>query len=402
MQFRAARIAGSFFAVVLAAGLSLGGAEASATYKLLYTFQGGTDGQNPQGQFVNINGTFYGTTQYGGANGSGTVFTITPAGVEKVLYSFKGGSDGSQPAAGLINVNGTLYGTTIYGGNGLGTVFSITPAGAENVVYAFLNNGADGYVPTSPVIYVNGLLYGTTFEGGAHSTGTVFSVTLAGVENVIHSFGGGSDGSLPNSLYTAGSAVRVHGDSGERSDVKIYGTTQSGGAHGSGTVFAITQAGVEKVIYSFSGGADGSTPRAGLVYANGAFVGTTSVGGGSGCSNLGCGSVFSIQPGASESVLYSFAPSGANGSYPMANLVVLPSGLYGTSKLGGANGEGTVFSVTPSGAEKVLYSFKGGTDGFYPEGGLSGVPGTLYGVTYFGGTTGCGGYGCGTVYSITP
>lgn len=121
----------------------------------------------------------YGTTFAGGANNSGSIFSLNlSTGAETVLYSFQGGSDGANPGAGLVDVNGTLYGTTKYGGaNGAGTVFSLNPqTGAEAVLQSF-GSGTDGQYPISRLININGTLYGTTYLGGAYGDGTVFSIT---------------------------------------------------------------------------------------------------------------------------------------------------------------------------------------------------------------------------------
>lgn len=155
--------------------MSLNGKE-----KVLYTFSGSSDGALPEGGLIDVHGTLYGTTEYGGGLtgrcksvyglGCGTVYAITPQGKEKILHSFQGGSDGARPLAGLIDVNGTLYGTTSWGGGkgchskpgGCGTVFSISTSGVEKVMHAF-RGGSDGAHPgPGSLIHVNGTLYGTT------------------------------------------------------------------------------------------------------------------------------------------------------------------------------------------------------------------------------------------------
>jgi uncharacterized repeat protein (TIGR03803 family) len=141
---------------------------ASGTGHVLYEFKGGTaDGANPHGRLLNVSGKLYGTTRYGGANGLGTIYTISTAGAEAVAYSFKGGIDGAYPASGLIDVNGMLYGTTESGGNGDGTVFRVSKAGAEHVIHAFA--GGDGDDPWSNLIAVSGTLYGTTQHAERHA-----------------------------------------------------------------------------------------------------------------------------------------------------------------------------------------------------------------------------------------
>ena len=160
----------------------LGAPAGAATEKVLYSFcsqQGCADGQTPYASLINVKGTLYGTTLQGGANLFGTLFSITPDGKEKVVYSFGKARDAETPgAAKSINVKGTLYGTTYYGGAyNDGTVFSFDlTTGTEHVLHSF-GNGTDGIVPHVSLINVNGTLYGTTSLGGANGGGTVFSIT---------------------------------------------------------------------------------------------------------------------------------------------------------------------------------------------------------------------------------
>jgi uncharacterized repeat protein (TIGR03803 family) len=319
-----------------------------------------------------------------------------------VLYSFKGGNDGRDPHAGpLINVKGTLYGTTEYGGGPCharcygGTVFAITTSGSESILHSFEVGSADGKNPRAGVIDVAGTLYGTTVSGGVASCycGTVFKVTLAGAETVLHNFAGEPDGFGPE--YGLLNAKGT-----------LYGTTANGGTSDDGTVFAITPAGSETVLHSFTGAPDGAHPKSALIDVDGTLYGTTFYGGANCSSHGGCGTVFTITPSGAESVLYSFK-GGSDGEYPtQAPLLDVNGTLYGTTKRGGANNLGTVFSITTSGAETVLHSFGGGKDGIYPYGGLIDVKGTLYGMTSNGGSVSCGRRyggipGCGTVFKTT-
>ena len=361
-------------------------ARSKVRYKVLYSFGGSEDAANPYAGLINVNGMLYGTTYEGGANGDGTVFSITPSGTETVLYSFKGGpGDGEYPFATLISVKGTLYGTTSQGGaycsstGGCGTVFSITPSGTETVLHSFGGSG-DGNGPLAGLINVKGKLYGTTNEGGANGDGTVFSITPSGKETVRYSFKGGSgDGEFP-----LPGLIDVKG--------KLYGTTVYGGANDDGTVFSITPSGTETMLYSFKGSGDGERPYAGLINVKGTLYGTTHLGGAN-----GDGMVFSITPSGTETVIYSFKGSG-DGEYPYAGLINVEGTLYGTTIEGGANGVGTVFSTTPSGTETVLHSFGGSGDGQYPYyGGLINAKGKLYGTTYYGGA-----HGDGTVFRLSP
>jgi uncharacterized repeat protein (TIGR03803 family) len=199
----------------------------------------------------------------------------------------------------------------------------------------------------------------------------------------------------------------------------LYGTTQTGGGTGCeggvgcGTVFKVTPKGVESVLYSFQGGSDGALPLGDLINVLGTLYGTTYGGGatGTGCANGGCGTVFKVTLKGVESVLHSFQ-GGSDGANPNAGLVNVGGTLYGTTTQGGDGtgagcadgGCGTVFNVTPKGVESVLQSFAGGSDGASPSGDLINVLGTLYGTTNKGGGTGCGGpgFGCGTVFKVTP
>jgi uncharacterized repeat protein (TIGR03803 family) len=365
----------------------------AATESVLYSFCNGecNDGSNPEAGLLRIKNQLYGTTPTGGVYDSGAVFSYNlKTGVETALYSFGDGADGQYPIASLINVAGTLYGTTYYGGTaGDGTVFSLNLAtGIETVLYSFCGQQdcTDGESPRAALVDVNGMLYGTTQEGGANGQGVVFSIDpTTGAETVLHSFGGGTDGIEPFSglLLAAGA---------------LYGTTFGGGASGNGTVYSIDpQTGTESVLYSFTGGSDGGIPEAGLIKIGQTFYGTTNIGG---ASNLG--TVFSLERKTGvESVLHSFGlePDGAS---PAAGLINVDGTLYGTTFIDGdKNSHGTVFSVDPqTGAETVLHSFcdtKFCEDGEEPLSGVIDVKGTLYGTTFSGGVN-----SEGVLYSIVP
>jgi len=297
---------------------------------LLYSFAGGTDGSNPMGSLVEgTDGNFYGTTNAGGTSGDGTVYKVTPAGVETVLYSFAGGADGSGPRAGLIiGTDGNFYGTTTVGGTPTyGTIYKITPAGVETVLYSFAGP-PEGAYPDAPLTQgTDGNFYGTTYQGGASSNGTVFKVTPAGVETLLHTFTANPDGSGPNAL-TLGN------------DGNFYGNTNQGGSNGVGSVFKITPAGVETVLYSFSGGTtDAADPLSALVLANdGNFYGTSYSGGID-------GTVYMVTPAGVESVLHTFSVT-ANGTQPQAGITIGTDGfLYGLTLYNGTNNDGVFFRL---------------------------------------------------------
>jgi|SRR5215469_12144001 len=275
----------------------------TGTEKVLYSFCNQTncaDGANPAASLIDVKRRLYGTTLIGGANsvynvcdtGCGTVFSVDPkTKAETVLHSFPAGvADAFGPRAGLLDVNGTLYGTTEYGGNGChgggcGTVFSFDPGtGAEKVLYSFCSQQdcPDGNGPFASPIVVNGVLYGTTESGGTGcgggGCGTVFSFDPGtGTEKVLYAFCSQqncTDGRAP----LAGLI--------DENDA-LYGTTNSGGGtgcggNGCGTVFAVDlKSGTEKVLYSFcslANCADGAFPSAGLIDVNGTLYGTNRTG----------------------------------------------------------------------------------------------------------------------------
>lgn len=226
-------------------------------------------------------------------------------------------------------------------------------------------------------------------------------------ETVLHRFKSSPDAATPE----AGLVVDASGN--------LYGTTTAGGNYpgcpggydtGCGTVFAIDGAGKERLLHSFTGKPDASSPFAGLLLRGGSLYGTTASGGNvSACYSYGgdgCGTIFKIGKNGAESLLYqfkgSFGSRKADGQGPMGGLVADDAGnLYGTTPFGGKYESGTVFEVTKHGAETVLYSFTGADDGARPYSGvIRDATGNLYGVTYFGGNGQCTG-GCGTIFEIT-
>jgi uncharacterized repeat protein (TIGR03803 family) len=353
---------------------------------ILHSFAGGTtDGSNASAALIEgLDGDFYGTTLSGGLNYNGTVFKITPTGIETVLHFFTGGTDGSQPQATLIqSVDGNFYGTTTQGGaSNAGTVFKITPAGTETVLHSFAIGPADGSAPQAALIQgSDGNWYGTTRGGGASGNGALFKITPAGVETVFYSFAGATDGNQPQGALTLGG------------DGNFYGTTSGGGTSNSGGIVKITPVGIETVVYSFNSGFEGQVPVGLTQGSDGNFYGITSNGGTS-----GNGTVFKITPGGVETALYSFAGGITDGRYPASLTQGSDGNFYGTTALGGTSNEGTVFKITPAGVETLLYSFAGGTDGGYPYAALiQGADGNFYGTSLGGGIG-----GKGTVFKITP
>lgn len=279
-------------------------------------------------------GNLYVSDAIGGPFGNGAVYKLTPAGLMPiVLYSFTGDADGKYPNNGLISdEQGNLYGTTGMGGAfGQGVVFKITPAGVETVLCSF-TGGADGGEPWGRLLPDSqGNLYGATYVGGdlELSFGVLFKLSPSGVETVLHSFTGGSDGGHPN------------GDLIADTDGNLYGTTPAIPRSTHGTVFKLTQQGALSEVHTFLG-PDGFSPRSGVIMdAVGNLYGTTYSGG---SSNDGV--VYKINANGTETVLHSF--SGNDGSLPVGGLVFDTAGnLYGTTAYGGTSNNGVVFKLTP-------------------------------------------------------
>jgi uncharacterized repeat protein (TIGR03803 family) len=339
----------------------------SAGDNTLYTFDRLT-GMYPDSALIFDGlGNLYGTTSTGGTptsvcpDGCGVVFELTKDEhgnwTQKVLYSFLGQPDAQGPQGGLIfDGAGNLYGTTTSGGsNGGGTVFELMPqpdgTWVESVLYSFYDSPIDGIEPFGSLIWdAVGNLYGTTSSGGTSGVGTVFE--LAPVSGVW----------------------------------------------------------TEKVLYSFQGGIDGESPRAGLVMNQaGNLYGTTSAGGGS-CYPHACGTVFelkSITGGWKEIILLT---GSAHGETPLGALIFDRSGnLFGTSEYGGSHDAGIVFELTQLSdgkwRGKTIHSFDPAVgDGALPMDPMSfDVAGNLYGTTWAGGpdNPNCYQSGCGTVFKLS-
>jgi uncharacterized repeat protein (TIGR03803 family) len=369
--------AGSFISAVQAPDEGVD----KAAFRSIYSFgKIAHDGSAPQSAPVAFNGLIFGTTTDGGADGFGTIFSITPQGVEKVRHNFKG-TDGSQPGGNMIVHDSVLYGTTYVGGTiGFGTVFSLDRAGRLKVLHNFAGDSADGGFLQGGLVAFNSKFYGTTEGGGANGAGTLFSITSTGDEKLLHSFTT-VEGAEPGS-----SLIVVNG--------ALYGTTFADGKFGAGTAFRATVDGQVKVLHNFGSGTDGARPYNAFTNVNGTLYGTTGGGG-----TQGVGTVFKMTLAGKVTVLYSF-DGAANGCTPFAGLTLMNGVLYGTTfggSAGGCNSLGTIFRITPGGTETTLHDFGGGKGGGNPYGGLGVVGEKLYGTTQNDGY-----HRAGLVYSLTP
>jgi uncharacterized repeat protein (TIGR03803 family) len=314
----------------------------------LYSFKGGSDGFYPVGNLVfDSAGSLYGVTKSGGAHGQGAVFRLTltvGTWVETLIYSFQGGPDGSQPYAGLtMDSAGNLFGTTNYGGSvGVGTVYELSPAGGgswtEAVLHSFGASGDGDYTWAEVTFDQAGNLYGTTVLGGTSGAGTVYELSQSGgvwTETVLYSFTGRSDAGIPKAPVWIDSAGN------------LFGTASDDGIGGGGAVFELMNSNgswTERTLHKFVAVGDGSVPFSGLTPDSlGNLYGTTYVGGAH-----GAGTVYQIRPGSNgswiESVVYSF--SGSDGNGPHTGLTRGNGVLFGTTVNGGALGHGVIFQLS--------------------------------------------------------
>ncbi len=435
MLGRAAGAALALAIMLVPAILATGSAQAQTyTESVLHTFTNAPDGATPiTGVVQDAEGNLYGTTFYGGDSacyppyGCGTVFKVDTTGKETVLYSFNlTGGDGIMPFTWLVlDAKGNLYGTTNLGGDvacnapdGCGTVFKFdTTTGKETVLYSFTGS-PDGSLPEEGLVRdAQGNLYGTAHKGGANDYGVVFKVDTTDKETVLYSF-------TVEWNHASVRAVDAQGD--------MYGTTRDGGTYGNGTVFMLTPpvppsvTWTETVLYSFTGGTDGSEPGGSLLQdAQGNLYGSTDYGGDLTCdAPNGCGTVFQLAPPVApsvtwtETVLHTWEDGNGGG----VSVRDAKGNLYGIAGVGDPacnppKGCGTVYKLAPPASpsglwtETVLYTFTNEADGVGTAGLMRDALGNMYGTAGAGGdlscTTGPGGngqtlVGCGTVFKLTP
>jgi uncharacterized repeat protein (TIGR03803 family) len=312
---------------------------------------------------------------------------------------------------------GNLYGTAGTGGtDGFGAIFQLNPNSDGTWRYSVLHSfsgGSDGSLPYAGVtVGSTSQLYGTTYLGGEYNNGVVFTLIRTSAtslaELILYPFTGGTDGGEPTGQLTF--------DGSEN----IYGTAFNGGSHGAGVVFKLTPnrlttGWTESVLYSFEGtpygsSPDGANPNGGVVFDSaGNLYGTTQFGGEGQHDSCPCGTVFELTPNSngtwSESVLYAFgAGDGAN---PNGPLIFDRSGNLYVATFGLPTNYGEAIELSPSNGgfwtPTYLYQFaEGYGSGANPSGGMiMDSAGNLYGATAFGGILGYLGSG-GTVYELTP
>jgi uncharacterized repeat protein (TIGR03803 family) len=383
---------------------------ASQSETVLHNFPGVGNLAVP-GLVFDTAGNLYGVIPNNATSNMGQVFELSPAvgggWTVKLLYTFAHHGDYESFSSLIFDTAGNLYGTTSQGGpDNCGTVYELSPTAAgawtAKALHNFANNSKDGCTPLAGLMFDSaGNLYGTTQQGGTHGVGVVFKLApQAGghwSEEILHTFGIVMDGEYPQASLTMDSAGN------------LYGTTYSGGGDesGDGTVFELSpHAGsswTETILFNFTttGGAYGSGPLGGVVFdAAGNLYGTTDTNG-----DGGEGTVYELLPsGGGWDIKILLSCGGGNGAFPQGKVVLDAAGnVYGTTYAGGMGspGNGLVYMLSDPGGgpwdETILWTFNG-HDGQGPASGvILDAAGNLYGMT------GDGGAGKGGVaFEITP
>ena len=389
----------AFLATALIATALLACPAQAQTYTLLYNFPGGSKGLQPGDFVVTSNGSILGEASYN--NCSCALLYNYSDSKETVLHRFSEpqGYQEEVPEGLLLSTNGdTLYGTTMYGGSrsdacdpslGCGIAFSYDLTTSKyKLMHEFKNLPKDGAGPVgTQALDSSGNIYGVTFGGGANGNGTFYEITAAGAEKVLYSFGNAPDGAHPGS-----GPVSYSGN--------YYGVTIDGGTNtcynGScGTIFKITSAGKETVLYNFTGGSDGLNPYELIGDSNGNFYGLSKT------QDNTTAAIFEINSAGDFSIAY-------DGSHvsQIGYIIMGSNGTLYASSSGGdncsPNGCGQILQITPTGGGNgtvtVLHQFDQ-TDGslLNPFEDLVFDGGVLYGTTNYGGST-----NNGVIYKLKP
>ncbi len=381
-QDRSFRMCAAFVAALAVFTLAWVATPAQAqTYQVLYDFSvGGPGPQWPGGSLAQgRDGDLYAFSEYGGTNDDGSIWKTTPSGTVTVIYNLGAPNTENCQSGMTQGTDGNFYGFAYTNCTGDGYVFKLTPSGTLTVLHTF--TGSDGSGPEPPLVqYTDGNFYGVTLMGGANGYGTVFKMTPSGKLTTLYSF-------PPSNPYpTEGLTIGNDGN--------FYSTTGAPSTYGNnfGTVFKMTPAGVLTVLYTFTGEPDGASPEAGVILGkDGNFYGTTEYGGISD-GYFGSGTIFKVTPSGKETILYKF--SGSDYSvHPMARLLQATDGNFygvnsGCNEFGCGNVNTDIFKMTPTGTLTVVEEFplNNWSNGQYPYWGLTqDTNGTIYGLTQQGG-----------------
>ena len=278
-----------------------------------------SDGATPYTGLILSGTTLYGTACYGGTNGNGTVFALNTNGTGfTALHHFttlvaSNNSDGANPYAGLMLSGSTLYGTTQFGGtNGTGTLFALSTNGTgftnlHNFSVAAANafnhiTNSDGANTRARLILAGTTLYGTATFGGTNSYGTVFALGTNGTAfTILHQFVAG----VTNGLFTFTNNDGAYPQGGVTlSGTTLYGAAEYGGSLGLGTLYSInTNGGSFTVLQAFPAenfnlnllaetNSIGAYPQSALMLSGGTLYGSAPLG-----AIFGSGTLFSLSLG---------------------------------------------------------------------------------------------------------
>ena len=316
----------------------------ASSYSIDHVFAGHDtdDGDNPRHDAITpFNGLLYGTTLDGGTNNTGIIFSIGQDGTGyQELFSLAKPT-GDQSHSCFVVTNNILYGMTADGGDsGEGVVFAFDPFMSNfQTLFSFTCASSTGKEPHGRLtLDPNGTtLYGMTRKGGDHDFGVVFSIDTNGTNYTeLHDFAGGSsDGATSDHGYVV------------QAGHHLYGMTINGGHHNDGVIFKLNIDDQSfQLLHKFGETQhDGKNPYGSLLLVNDKLYGTTANGG-----DNDMGTVFVINiNGNNYQRLYSFGGQANNGdgSKPIDNVILVNGWLYGMTTEGGANGQGTVFKVSP-------------------------------------------------------
>lgn len=415
-----------------------------------------SDGANPSAGLVLVGEFLFGTAPEGGLNGSGTIFRMKTDGSGfTILRAFSDSvastnADGAFPLSELVLEGGFLYGTALRGGiNGSGTIFKVRADGSDwTMLHHFASletspagwTNSDGAWPSAGLVASAGILYGTCHDGGLFALGSVYKINTDGTGfGVLKSFDSLGEpegplliagdilfGVLASADYFGGGVYRLNKEGSEYSVIKsfsngidgsapskglvlsgstLYGTTPEGGRFNYGTLFELGVDGANyRVLTNFAGG-DGAIPQGGFVAEGDTIYGSTMGGG-----RAGSGTLFRInRDGTSYHQIHEFTAqsngstfTNALGAWPNGSLLLSGNELYGTTRLGGLAGNGTVFRIETNGSNhQVLYTWSAtlpagptrtatNTDGALPNGGLVMLGSNVYGTAREGGPGGSG------------
>lgn len=340
----------------------------------------GSNAENPQGWNL-VKGPrekMYGVSQTGGDFDLGTVYEVNGGGQVKLLHAFRGGTEGEQPQGLAVDDRGDLYGVTVFGGTQDCTCGTVFKiTRAGQFQVIHLFNGEDGAHPTGHLAFKDGVFYGTTETGGANGAGSLYRMTRSGDVSLIHSFAH-LESSFGPVFPSMGLSFGADG--------LLYGTAGPSNSYPDGFVYRSTTQGEVEILHVFDG-ASGSQPLSVPIQAtDGNLYGVTPFGG-----EFGSGVLYRIDESGAFSVVLSF-PGGPGTAFPFGKLEQASNGhLYGVGAGGGTPGNGTLYEITKRGEVRTLYEFQAGTDGIAGVTGLTEhSPGVFFGLSPSGGRFGSG------------